>query len=145
MRDLKRKNRRGVILVVVIVCLTVAAAIFVLLVQRVAEERRALDGSQRALQAQWLAEAGIERAAARLVADPKYAGETWAIAAVELAATEGAVVRIQVKTVADRPERRSVRVEADYPDAPERRCRQVKQILVDRDDMVSRRQANTSK
>jgi Tfp pilus assembly protein PilX len=138
-----RKHRRGVVLVVIMVCLAVAAALFVLVVQQVAAERRAIENGQRTLQAQWLAEAGIERAAARLIADPKYTGETWTIAAAELAAAEGAVVCIRVETVADRPERRSVRVEADYPAASERRCRQVKLIMMDRDAMTSRPRANT--
>jgi hypothetical protein len=141
----RRQDRRGVVLVVIIVCLTVAAAIFVSVVRQVAAERQALEGSQRLLQAQWLAEAGIERAAARLAADPKYAGETWTIPAAELAATEGAVVRILIAAVADRPEQRSVRVEADSSDNPEHRCRHVKQIIVDRDAMTSRLRAKTPK
>ena len=103
-----------------------------------AMERQAVQMNQRSLQASWLAEAGVERAAARLAADPKYAGETWIISAKELAADDDAVVRIQVETIAGQPERRSVRVEADYADAPEYRCRQVKQIVVDRDAILSR-------
>ena len=116
----------------------VATALFVLVVRQAFAERRAIEMSCSGLQALWLAEAGVERAAARLAADPKYAGETWTISAAELAGGDGAVVRIEVKAIADRPERRSVRVEADYPDAPEHRCRQVKQIVVDRDEIRSR-------
>ena len=91
---------------------------FVLVVRQALAERRAIEMSRSGLQALWLAEAGLERAAARLAADPKYAGETWTISAAELAAGDGAVVRIEVKAIADRPERRSVRVEADYPGCP---------------------------
>jgi hypothetical protein len=115
-----------------------ATAMFVLVVRQALTERQAMEASQRCLQASWLAEAGLERAAARLAADPKYAGETWPLSAAELAAGEGGVVKIEVKPIADRPERRSVRVQADYPDAPELRCRQVKEIVVDRDAIQSR-------
>ena len=163
-RDFQRR-RRGAILVVVLVCLAVATAISVVVVRQTAMERRAVQMNQRSLQALWLAEGGIERAVARLAADPKYAGETWIIPANELAAgdagkrgqspfagtaqrvlrTNGdcplfpcAVVRIQVETIAGQPERRSVHVEADYTDVPERRCRQAKQIVVDHDAVLSR-------
>jgi hypothetical protein len=131
--------RRGVVLVVVLVCLMVAAALFVLVVKQAASEHQVIDADYRGLQAAWLAEAGVERAAARLVAQADYAGETWTIPAAELAADEGAVVRIEVKTIAGRPEQRSVRVEADYPDTPNHRRRQVKQIVVDREAIRNRK------
>ena len=129
---------RGAILIVVLVCLMLATAMFVLVVRQALTQRQAMEISQRCLQASWLAEAGLERAAARLAADPKYAGETWTLSAAELAAGEGGVVKIEVKAITDRPERRLVRVQADYPDAPEHRCRQVKEIVVDRDAIRSR-------
>ena len=128
----------ALILVVVLVCLAMAAAMSVVVVRQMAAERHAVQMNHRSLQALWLAEAGVERAAARLAADPKYAGETWIIPAKELAADDAAVVRIQVETIAGRPERRSVRVEADYADAADFRCRQAKQIIVDRDAILSR-------
>ena len=133
-----KRRRRGAILVVVLVCLAVAAALSVVVVRQLAMEHHAVQMSQRSLQAWWLAEAGIERAAAQLATDPKYAGETWIIPAKELAAGDDGVVRIQVQTIAGRPERHSVRVEADYPAAPAYRCRQIKQIVVDRDAILSR-------
>jgi Tfp pilus assembly protein PilX len=133
-----QRRRCGIVLVVVLVCLVVAMAMSVVVVRQIAAERQAVQMGRRSVQALWLAEAGIERAVARLAADPKYAGETWTISAKELAADDGAVVKIQVETIAGQPERRSIRVEADYPDAPERRCRQVKQSVADRDAILSR-------
>jgi hypothetical protein len=168
-----QRRQRGAILIVVLVCLAVAAAMSVVVVRQIAAERHVVQMNHRSLQALWLAEAGVERAAARLAADPKYAGETWTIPAEELAAgkrgqspfvhstrravpangdcplfpaaDDGAVVRIQVETIAGQSERRSVRVEADYPDAPERRCRQVKQIVVDRGAVLSRQPTKAPK
>ncbi len=134
----KYPRQRGAILVVVLVCLAVATAISVVVVRQIATERHAVQMNHRSLQALWLAEGGIERAVARLAADPKYTGETWTIPANELAADDSGVVKIHVETIAGESERRSVRVEADYTDAPDRHCRQVKQIVVDRDANLSR-------
>jgi hypothetical protein len=129
-------RRGGAVLVVALVCLGVAAVVFVLMVKQAGEERRAIQTGQQRIQALWLAEAGVERAAARLAADSTYAGETWTIPAEQLAG-EGGAVRIHVEAMADQPERRAVRVEADYPDFPAERCRQVKQVIVDREVLRS--------
>ena len=42
-----------------------------------------------------------------------------------------------MEAIAGRPERRSVRVEADYADAPDYQCRQAKHVFVDRDAILS--------
>ncbi len=83
------------------------------------------------MQTRWLAEAGVERAVARLAADAGYTGETWNIPADEIAGGKGGVVRIRTETIAGSPEGRTIRVEADYPDDPQHHCRQVKQIVAD--------------
>jgi len=124
-------RRRGIVLLVILVCLAVASAIFVVLAKQAAAERRALQTHHWGVQAQWLAEAGVERAVARLAANAGYVGETWNVPAEELAGRHGAVVRIRAETPADQPDRRVIRVEADYPDDPQHRCRQVKQITAD--------------
>jgi Tfp pilus assembly protein PilX len=138
---MKRRNiqrrRLGAVLFVVLVCLAVATVISVVVVKQAATERRAAQLNHRDLQAIWLAEAGVERAAARLAANANYAGETWIIPATELAAGDSAAVKIQVETIASQPERRSVRVEADYADAPDFHSRHVKQITIDREAILS--------
>jgi hypothetical protein len=83
------------------------------------------------VQAQWLAEAGLERAAARLAGQPGYSGETWTIPAGQLGGNVGAVVRIRVESVARPPARRRVAVEADYPDDPLHRSRCTKEIVLE--------------
>ena len=121
--------RRGAVLVVVLVCLAVAAAMFVVLVKLAATGRQSMQTQCWRMQAQWLAESGLERAAARL-AGAKYTNETWTLAAEELGGDAG-VVRIRTEAVADQPNRRLVSVEADYPDDPQHRVRCNKQIVVD--------------
>jgi Tfp pilus assembly protein PilX len=122
-------RRRGVILIVVLVCLAVAGAIAMSLLRTAAAARRAAETRLRHAQAQWLAESGLERAAARLAVDPRYAGEVWSTAAGELDGGTG-VVRIEVDAAAARPDCRIVRVRADFPDDPHDRARQTKEVLI---------------
>jgi hypothetical protein len=133
----RRPNRRrGAVLVVVLACLTVAAIMLVVVARQAGMSRRAAERIQASVQAQWLAEAGACRAAARLAADPAYAGETWRISAKELGGRNDAEVRITTKGVAGRPGRVAVGVEADYPHDALARCRRVKQIEVDREQIA---------
>jgi hypothetical protein len=80
------------------------------------------------LQAEWLAEAGLERAAARLAAKADYAGEVWSIGAAELGGPDGGRVEIHVVPLTDRPAARHVSVVADYPADPVRQSRVTKEL-----------------
>ena len=77
-------HRRGAIMVAVILCLIVVVGLLVCVVKQVGMSRQAQQSSQQSVQAGWLAEAGVERAAAHLAANAVYAGETWQIPAAEL-------------------------------------------------------------
>ena len=123
--------RRGAILVVIVVCFVVAATLFVLLARSAISLRQADETHYWSLQAQWLGEAALERAAARLATDAKYDGETWTVPGKELAGNQGGTVRIEVKKDADHPGRRTVRVEAVYPDDPVHCCRWEKQVVME--------------
>jgi type II secretory pathway component PulK len=123
------RNRKASILVVILVCFVVVAIIFTLMVKSAASEHRRMETQQWAEQAKWLAEAALERAASRLAADAKYAGETWTIPAEELDGESG-VARIRVEAAGDSPGRKTIGVEADYPDDPQHRSRCVRQIEI---------------
>jgi hypothetical protein len=75
-------------------------------VQRLAEEQT---------QASWLAEAGVRRAAASLVADPTYNGETWRVESGELARPGAATVVIRIKPVAGAAGQSRITARASYP------------------------------
>jgi hypothetical protein len=124
-------RRRGAILVVILVCFVVAAGMFVILGRQSVAQRREAETQIWTAQAQWIAEAAFERAAARLTADAKYAGETWTISAAELGGKDGAQARIRVEKVGGWPSLRIVRVEADYPDDQVHRSRWSKKVAVD--------------
>jgi Tfp pilus assembly protein PilX len=123
---------RGAVLIVILVCFALAAVLFVVIARQALVARRIVEKQLWSAQAQWLAEAALERAAARLGADAKYNGETWKIPAAELSGDNGGVASIHVEGVAGRPERRLVRVEADYPDDPVHRARWTTQVVIDR-------------
>jgi len=131
-----RRFRRGAVLIVVLACLAVTLLVMVSLLRLAAAERSQMQVGAWQAQARWLAESALERAAARLAADPKYNGETWSLAAEALGGRDGAVVKIEVvkikvETPTGQPARRLVRVQADYPDHPHLRVRQSRQLAVE--------------
>ncbi|MBN2291056.1 MAG: hypothetical protein JXM70_01450 [Pirellulales bacterium] len=132
----KRTRRHGAVLLLTIVCVAVAMTILAGLVH-VALLRHATQKNHiRAAQAACLVESGLDRAVARLAADPTYKGETWKITAAEfsnaasLADDQSALVRIEIKTVADNPDKREIHIQADYPDKPKLRARRSKQTTI---------------
>ena len=82
------------------------------------------------MQAEWLAESGLERARARLAAKPDYRGETWEIAADALDAYAPGVVRITVATPRDHADQRQINVQAEYPKGIEDRARHSRRVVV---------------
>jgi type II secretory pathway component PulK len=126
---MKRKSgqRRGAVLLMALVCLTLLVLFGASLVKLALMERKALESQQQTSQARRLAEAGFERAAAKLASDPEYRGETWSLAGDEAVAGRPAAVTIHVGGVDDRPGRRRIAVQADYPSDAATRARQSKQ------------------
>ncbi len=122
--------RRGLISAVLVMALFALILIAGGLVRVAALRLGEVRASERRLQAEWLAESALDRAAARLSARPDYPGETWDVPASEIGGPDGGTVVIEVKPVPGRPDRRSVRVRADYPrDAP-RRARESRALTI---------------
>ncbi len=126
-RPRKAEPRRGMLAIAVLVCLIVLTMIAGALLRVEAARREEVRSQGRRLQAEWLAEAGIQRALARLAADPAYTGETWNVAARDLGAADAATVAIAVERPPDDPKVRTIRVRADYPRDPPRRARCTRQ------------------
>jgi hypothetical protein len=124
---------RGSITVVALVCLLVIMTITAGLLRMARSQRSLLINEEHTLQADWLAESGLDRAAARLAADASYRGETWPLAAADLSGPEPGVVTITVETPEDKTSDRRraiVTVVADYPVEPRQRVRSRKQVLM---------------
>lgn len=126
-----RANRRGAVLIFALVALMVISAIAAATLKTVIAQHRQAHREQRRLQSVWLAEAGLERAAARLAQDAGYKGETWEIPADVLEADKPGRVIIQVESADNPPARRLVTVTAVFPPDAEYRSRTEKQISVD--------------
>ena len=125
------RKRRGVVIVPVLVCFVLIMLICAALVQLVFAERGINRQEERRLQAEWLAEAGLDRAAARLSRARDYTGESWEIPAKELGGHDAARVNIAVETPKGQTGHRRVTVRADYPLAAERRARRRRTLVID--------------
>ena len=124
------RNRPGMASVAALVVLLVVGLICGVLLKIALARRVEVGREERLLQAAWLAESGLDRAASRLGSSADYAGETWSITAEELGGRGSATVAIAVEKVADQPDRRKVRVQADYPADSRLRARQSREIVV---------------
>jgi hypothetical protein len=125
-----KSRRKGLASVAVLIVLFVIALICAALLKVAFARRVELGMEERRAQAGRLAESGMDRAVARLNTSGDYAGETWGIPAEELGGRGAGSVSIQVEKVADRPDRRKVRVQADYPTGSSQRARQSREIIV---------------
>jgi Tfp pilus assembly protein PilX len=126
------QSRRGFLLVVVLICLLLISMIGASLLKLGLTQHRQTRNEQNRIQSIWLAEAGIDRAAAMLRSDSKYSGETWTVSATDLSAKQPGVVQIRVKPDAESDARHVVSVVATFPKDADYRARTSKQLIVDR-------------
>lgn len=124
----------------VLVCVVLVTMITMSLIQITMAHRSQAQRELWRLQAVWLVESGIERAAAKIADDGGYAGETWSVAAEELGGGRGGDVRIVVSAMDGRPDARQVHVEAVFPVDTDQRAKSSKQIIVS-----ARHEAGTTK
>jgi type II secretory pathway component PulK len=130
-RTRSRGPRRGITTVVVLICLLVITLISGVLLRVGVAYRETVRAQERRLQAEWLAQSGLDRALFRLAASAGYTGETWQLAPADLAfgaaadggKESGAVVRIKVEPSGSSSNIKLIKVEADYPPDPPRRAR----------------------
>jgi Tfp pilus assembly protein PilX len=104
----RKPSRRGAALILVVVCLAVFSIMMTVVVQNGLAQKRFLQRRENQAQAYWLAQAGIEQGAARLLANPReYSGETFAL-------IPGSEVRILMERLADSPDRLTITSEATF-------------------------------
>lgn len=125
-----RPQRRGIALVLVLACLFVVALAGMALLRSAANQYRQLRLERQRLQAFWLAESGVLRAAARLNQPADYVGETWNVPADQLDGVSAGSVRIEIQDVPGQPKQRLVLVQAHFPDAADRGAVQRRKILI---------------
>jgi len=129
-RVLRRSGPRGAVLLVVMVCVAITSIVFISLLRLAIAQEDAIQTDARQLQASWLAESAVDRAAAGLRADDAYRGETWNPPAQMLCGANGAAIDIKIETVPGRPELRRIDVRVDYPSQTEFRSRRSKSVMI---------------
>jgi type II secretory pathway component PulK len=137
MKRIRQNSRRGAVLLAVLVCLIVITIVCGTLLKQGLAARGQLQAEERRLQARWLAESGLERAAARLESDITYPGETWKPSPDSLGGSWPGQVTISVSRVEDHPNQRLVQVQADYPSGATYRVRQHTQAMIDLNSVPS--------
>ena len=117
------RKRRGGGLIVALVTLLVVTSIMGSIMYALLTELRQTRQTAIAVQAQWLADAAVERAAARLSKAASYTGETWNVELPPNAITAGARtgnVEIRVST-GEADNSAEIKVHVNYPDDSPRR------------------------
>jgi hypothetical protein len=144
-RPAPNKRSRGLTVIAVIVCLILITLISLAMLKLGLAQHTQVRAQEHRLQAEWLAESGMQRALAALARDREYAGETWPIQARDLSlpeapvpdgavvehASPAAIVLITVERPPGFPDRRLIHVRADFPPDAPRRARHSKQRLID--------------
>ncbi|MGD0516286.1 MAG: hypothetical protein ABSA26_02015 [Thermoguttaceae bacterium] len=125
------RKRRGMMLILILACLAIATMLLITGVKLAVASHSVARTFGWSVQAQWLAESGMERAAAKLAADADYSGETWIIPAKDLGGDDAGMVKIEVKPIPERISGRLVKVEAAFPDDPLDRVRYSKELILE--------------
>jgi len=107
-------SRQGIAALIALVCLSLATVVGTLLLQAALGEQRYLSRLELQSQGDWLVEAGLSRARARLAKSARYSGETWTIPGSTLGRTQGAIVRITVRAAGSSKSGRQVEVSAIF-------------------------------
>lgn len=122
-------HRRGSALIIAMICLVLTSVLTVSLVQIVLLQRGQVERDEWQLQAEWLAESGIDRAVAQLSTNASYNGEEWLLHPPDAPAPLGRVT-ITIDRAAEGAGLHVTAV-ADVPHDAEERARVRKTILME--------------
>jgi hypothetical protein len=114
MSERQHTRRRGAVTIIVLVLFAVTFTLAAVWAKRLLSERRGQVRAEQRIQAEWLSEAGVRRAAAQLSANAEYDGEEWLIDDAELNRPKPASVLISVEPGAD-PNQFRLIARARYP------------------------------
>ncbi len=127
-----QQPRRGVVLVAVMICLMVAVLLTTTLLRSLVARQNQLRAEQYQVQASWLAESALRRAALRALESADYQGEQWQIAAHELDNRHQATVSISVLRDDDSGRIVQIDVQAFIGNQPQSRAAIRRQLVVSR-------------
>ena len=113
-------TRHGATLIVAMICLLLVSMLSAVLVRTALAQREQLERDAWQLQAEWLAQSGLERALAKLDMDAAYTGETWRPAGEDSAVIGR--VEILVAAATEGSGGRVLKLTVDVPDDPVNRA-----------------------
>jgi hypothetical protein len=111
------------------ICLVLTSGLLATLLKMAVLSRKAAQMEAHALQAKWLAESALDRAAAKLSDDANYRGETWTISPKDLGGSVGGEVIIAVKP-GKQATLREVEAIARFPSENSRGVKRTKRIVI---------------
>lgn len=123
------QNRKGAFLLIAMVCLMLTSGLLGTLLKMASANRNQAQFEAASLQAQWLAESALDRAAAKLSADANYPGETWDIKPEELGGPHAGQVVITAKP-GDGSALRNVEVVARFPLESPRSVKRTRRLTI---------------
>lgn len=122
----KKKHRRsGVVLIIVLACIAVIALLLSGMMKASTQWSRQTRYETWKSQADCLAESGLRRAAAQLVDDKDYSGETW-----ELTESDGLSWPATVEIKITNSPKKSIEVEVAYAKGSGRMVRSTRQLAL---------------
>ena len=124
-----RSSRRGAVLILVMVCMLIITMLLASLLKSALMQRRQLIREQYRVQAEWLAESALERAAQQRLENPQYQGEVWEISAEDLGTRYKATAEIELKREA-KTDRLSIQARVQYPEDSTYRMTRTRKILL---------------
>ena len=122
------RRRSGAFMIVAMICLLLTTALLGTLLKMAVLGLRQAHVDASGLQADWLAESALDRAAAKLAKDAAYAGETWSIPAEDLDGLHTGRVVISIKPPSGNLA--EVEVAAQYPAEGAFSVKRTKRLLV---------------
>ena len=130
------QRRRGITLIMMLCVMTVIAVVSAGILALMTSDRQVLHREATRVQAEWLATAGLEHGAAKLLAAAEYRGETWLLTVADLDGQDGGSVTIRVEPQVGRPGQFTISADAEAGRVAGKHVRAARTITIDRQAAV---------
>lgn len=109
-------SRKGSVLVIVMICLLLISLLMSSLLKSALLQRRQIIREQNRVQAEWILESALERAAQQRLENNEYKGEVWEISPMDLGTRYAGSAEITLKTEGKDDRQISIQARVIYPE-----------------------------
>lgn len=109
-------SRRGAVLVIIMICLLLISLLMSSLLKSALLQRRQIIKEQYRVQAEWILESALERAAQQRMENVEYKGEVWEISPMDLGTRYSGSAEITLKTKGKDNRLISIQARVTYPE-----------------------------